>query len=564
MKQWTYAGGNNQKWFLGSWGDGTYKISPKHAPSMVADTEGISGDDGAGLHLWQPFGTDNQRFYLDPANCSTSNNCDFNVITSGPTTNPTPGQNISLNSSCSGSDCGSVTYSWSGNGISGNSNSYNLNAPSPGTYVYNLTISKGGCSSQSRNVTVTVVSGSSGSGLANGCYTIKAKHSNKFMQPDNNNDGASIKQYGANGQTNQIFQLSFVDGDCYKIQSKSSNKVWDATGSSYGSTINQYDWYNTNNQKWILSLQGDATFTASAKNSAGLLADIESVSIYDGGYLHLWGNLNADNQRFYFSPVGCGNNNSTCDFNISSGSSNSAPSINNPIQLNASCNGGDCGAVTYSWDGNGISGNNSSVNINAPSSPGTYYYTVTASKNGCSNKSSTVSITVGGSSSGVNCNAMYGHMDAGCAAINGWIYDSSQPNTVINVDIFEGTTLIQGNVPASIFRQDLVDANIGNGVHGFQIATPSFLLNGQNRSIRVQASGCSYELINSPKTINCSPNARIGQAEAFTNKGSQQEMESDLIVAPNPNIGTFEVSFFLEINKNAVLNVIDMQGKKCL
>ncbi|TDE18366.1 RICIN domain-containing protein [Dyadobacter psychrotolerans] len=62
--------------------------------------------------------------------------------------------------------------------------------------------------------------------LTDGCYTVKAKHSNKYSQPEDGSNGGRLRQYGASGQTNQIFQFETVDGDSYKITSKMTNMVW--------------------------------------------------------------------------------------------------------------------------------------------------------------------------------------------------------------------------------------------------------------------------------------------------------------------------------------------------
>jgi hypothetical protein len=59
-----------------------------------------------------------------------------------------------------------------------------------------------------------------------------------------------------------------------------------------------------------------------------------------------------------------------------------------------------------------------------------------------------------------------------CDSIRGWAWDKNQPNTPINVDIYNGSTKLT-TVAANIFRQDLVNAGKGNGYHGFSYATPS-------------------------------------------------------------------------------------------
>jgi len=82
-----------------------------------------------------------------------------------------------------------------------------------------------------------------------------------------------------------------------------------------------------------------------------------------------------------------------CAFSVTTSTSNSNPAAGASVTLSSSC-AGQCSGVSYSWSGNGISGNSSSVTFNSPSTAGTYTYTVTASKSGCSNQTSTISITV--------------------------------------------------------------------------------------------------------------------------------------------------------------------------
>ena len=100
--------------------------------------------------------------------------------------------------------------------------------------------------------------------------------------------------------------------------------------------------------------------------------------------------------------------------------------------------------------------------------------------------------------------ALYqGFLDAaGCGIITGWAWDSSQPNTVISVDIFDGSTSII-SIAANLFREDIVNAGIGNGFHGFSFTVPQSLKNGQPHNIRALFHGTATELGNSPRVINC-------------------------------------------------------------
>jgi hypothetical protein len=101
------------------------------------------------------------------------------------------------------------------------------------------------------------------------------------------------------------------------------------------------------------------------------------------------------------------------------------------------------------------------------------------------------------------------HDIADCHSIVGWAWDSTQPNTAINVDIYVDnvffTTLL-----ANEFRQDLFNNGKGNGEHGFSMLTPAQFKDGQSHEIRVRIGGSNIDLGNTPKTITCSPTAFEG------------------------------------------------------
>jgi hypothetical protein len=87
--------------------------------------------------------------------------------------------------------------------------------------------------------------------------------------------------------------------------------------------------------------------------------------------------------------------------------------------------------------------------------------------------------------------------------IGGWAWDPSQPNSPIDVDIYEGdgALTLLATVPASQFRQDLLDAKIGDGRHGFSYPLPPRLKDGKPHTIRVVASQGKVELDGSPRVI---------------------------------------------------------------
>jgi RHS repeat-associated protein len=89
-----------------------------------------------------------------------------------------------------------------------------------------------------------------------------------------------------------------------------------------------------------------------------------------------------------------------------------------------------------------------------------------------------------------------------CTQLAGWAWDATEPNDPINVDIYDGTTLI-ATVLANTFHQDLLNAGIGNGAHGFFLLTPAALKTGTAHTITLKAGG-TPTVIGTPQTLTCS------------------------------------------------------------
>jgi hypothetical protein len=107
-----------------------------------------------------------------------------------------------------------------------------------------------------------------------------------------------------------------------------------------------------------------------------------------------------------------------------------------------------------------------------------------------------------------------GYFDfADCNQIYGWAADRNRPNTPINIGIYDGSTLI-ATVSASGYRSDVGTLLGDNGFHGFTIATPQSLKNGQSHSISARFENSSTNLANSPKALSCS--TAVPPSAAFT------------------------------------------------
>lgn len=94
------------------------------------------------------------------------------------------------------------------------------------------------------------------------------------------------------------------------------------------------------------------------------------------------------------------------------------------------------------------------------------------------------------------------HEHANCRYISGWAWDRQRPETAINVDVRDGATFL-ASVPASGFRQDLLNAGKGNGYHAFTYVTPNSVKNGQWHSINVRFGGTASDLTWTPLSLIC-------------------------------------------------------------
>lgn len=86
--------------------------------------------------------------------------------------------------------------------------------------------------------------------------------------------------------------------------------------------------------------------------------------------------------------------------------------------------------------------------------------------------------------------------------IAGWAHDPSQPEKVVNVDIYDGDTLLN-TVPADSFRSDLFHPGTRSGKQAFFIKVPSWMTDGKPHSIRARVAGTNFDLCVPPKRICC-------------------------------------------------------------
>jgi membrane protein involved in D-alanine export len=92
--------------------------------------------------------------------------------------------------------------------------------------------------------------------------------------------------------------------------------------------------------------------------------------------------------------------------------------------------------------------------------------------------------------------------NADCEQILGWVWDRGNPDAAVSVDFFDQDELI-ATVAASQLRADLAQGGYGNGRHGFVLATPARLMDGQTHLVYARVRGSAQNLRESPKPIIC-------------------------------------------------------------
>lgn len=341
-----------------------------------------------------------------------SQTCDFavNIPAGSNNLSPVMGESVTLTSDCTGSGCAGVTYTWTGINAAGAGASRTFYAPAAsGAFKYVVTATKSGCAVKKDSVILNVQPGGSYV-LSNGCYTMSRY--NFYLQPEMDAVAARMKIYPPTGNSNQIFQLTGVDGNAYKILSASANLVWEPSSpvQEWSGTYLR-EWINTDVQKWYISRTKDAgAYSFAPKANTTRVMELAGGQGTSGNYTVLWP-LNAlAHQSYILTSVTCPAIGPDCDFAVSipSGSNNLTPTMGQQTTLTAACSGTGCTGVTYTWSGMNLTGTGStSPQFYAPGTTGAFTYTVTASKAGCTAKTATVVVNVQAGGSYVLSNGCY-------------------------------------------------------------------------------------------------------------------------------------------------------------
>ncbi|QIP15950.1 hypothetical protein G8759_26610 [Spirosoma aureum] len=284
---------------------------------------------------------------------SPANPCDF---TSGASTPATAlcNSSITLTGSCSGAGCNGVTYSWSGNGISGSNVNNTITTPgASGTYIYTLTMAKAGCDNQSTTTSVEV-----------SCEDCTPLWENHYKECD------TLNNYRWYERDNKPCSPTYGDERPGSILSGPITQV--RVGA------NKTD------------LCGTETATLQASNCNGYFYWVEDASttnprqvsagIYTAGCI---GSCNTTTQSITITNgSNCTPTSDSCAFSASVNPANSSILCNTTTILQGVCSG-ECGGVSHQWEGPNLNGETNADLTLTPNTAGTFVYTFSISKLGC-------------------------------------------------------------------------------------------------------------------------------------------------------------------------------------
>ncbi|MGA0556350.1 putative Ig domain-containing protein [Larkinella sp. VNQ87] len=141
-----------------------------------------------------------------------------------------------------------------------------------------------------------------------------------------------------------------------------------------------------------------------------------------------------------------------------------------------------------------------------PTGTGTFVLTYSAKDEPGATNSVSFNLTVSPAGSDPVSGNFDGYLDKlDCGGIRGWVWDRDKPNTPLTVEFYTeispGNETIWGSALANIYRQDLKDANKGNGVHAYNFTPPIGLTSGT--VVKARVLGSTFVLKGSPKTYQC-------------------------------------------------------------
>lgn len=198
---------------------------------------------------------------------------------------------------------------------------------------------------------------------------------------------------------------------------------------------------------------------------------------------------------------------------------------------------------------------NSRIISGTPTEVGTFILTYSATDGPGSTNSVSFSLTVYPAATTGVTGDFDGYLDKlDCGGIRGWVWDRKKPNTPLTVEFYTeispGNITVLGSALANIYRQDLKDANKGNGVHAYNFTPPPGLVNGD--LVKARVLGSTFVLKGSPKAFYCAK-ARIS---------AEKEEDWQVTVNGNPIMGdALDVEIRGATGRFLQMQITDLNGR---
>ena len=435
-----------------------------------------------------------------------------------------------------------------------------------------------------------------------GCYTMKLAGNGKLLT----NVNGVLKVKAANSSDYQKWKLE-TSGAYMKVVAATNNQILGVSGggAADGDVVALQANGTQDYQLWNRAILGGNPPSSVFVRKGSSLIFGSTLNWGDGDPSDLVGDIRLTNDPSYTF----GNNkwifeSTTCPAapvtaTITPGASTSSPTAEANFNLISTCSG-DCSGMVYSWKlGSTTIGSTANITVAAPSTPGNYTYTLTASKTGFTS-TSTVSVNVkatcytmklaGNSKLLTNVNGVLKVKAANSTDAQKWRLETSggyvkvapaSNNQILGVSgggssdgdivnlqanasqdhLLWTRTVVPGSSPAaSVFVRkgsSLIfgsTMNWGDGDPSDLVADirltndPSYTF-GNNKWI--------FENTTCP--VYTGRHGVVEEIDVF--KDRAPEAQQDLVVSPNPNGGDFEATFFLETGKEGTLSVINTEGK---
>ncbi|GGM82620.1 hypothetical protein GCM10010967_12850 [Dyadobacter beijingensis] len=436
-----------------------------------------------------------------------------------------------------------------------------------------------------------------------GCYTMKLAGNGKFLTHVN----GVLKVKAASSADNQKWKVETA-GAYVKVVAATNSQILGVSGggNADGDLVTLQANGAQDHQLWTRTIIAGSNPQASVfvRKSSSLLFG-STVNWGDGDPSDLVTDIRLTNDpsftfgnnKWIFETATCPTAPVTAT--ITPAASTGSPTAETGFNLTSTCSG-DCSGMAYSWKlGSTVVGSSGSVAVTAPSTPGNYTYTLTATKTGFT---STTSVTVnvkavcytmklaGNSKLLTNVNGILKVKAANSTDSQKWRLETS--GTFVKVATASGNQILGvsggGNSDGNLIT---LQANAGQdhllwtrtAIAGSNPASSVFVRKGSSLifgSTMNWGDGDPSDLVTDIRLTN-DPSYTFGNNKwifesatcpVYTGRqGVEEEIElvreeasetqEDLVVFPNPTSGEFEVNFRLIEGKSGSLSVVNIEGK---